>query len=256
MHDILKYLITLPILALPAIAGVQKPAFAGTVTPAAALELLAESSAADRKCKFLVPGDSDELASYLARAEVAAAERMSLSTAQASIATGKARGTASACGETDRAAVGSTLSAAREAMAAVESGRVRDEPEDEPRAAAAEPAPKIFKKHVANLEPVKRLPPRALRRDAKALTVTGSMRRYAVEAAAYYADRKCRMLSQAQAKTFWNGIVGRHKAALAAHGKRAVAAVLAEAESSASGWNCGERTALAIKQGLDSVAER
>lgn len=70
-----QFLITLPILALPLASLGVKPALAETVGLERALELLAKSVVVDNRCNVLTVSERDELSNYVARAEVAAAEK-------------------------------------------------------------------------------------------------------------------------------------------------------------------------------------
>ena len=257
MRTIFNYVITLPLLAMPVSTLALKPAGAETVGPVAALELLAQSKAADARCHILFPNERDELSGYLARAEIAAAERMSVGVAQAAIASGKARGASSLCDTRAAVQMRATLEAAREATsgsAEPETAVASSEPPAVQRAIADPPVRKI--KPVAEAQPRKRLFSFKAEKQAVALPVKGSLQRYAREAAAYYADRKCRHLSSKAATSFWNGVVIRHRAAVAVHGSNAVAAVLANAQVQANSWGCGRQVNAAIGDGYASSQQR
>ena len=87
----LRFFLTLPLLSLP-LWGLSPEA---ALTQMDALRLLAKSRAADGKCKILPAGEAEELGLYLARAEVAAATRNSVSEIQSSA--GKALGDTATC---------------------------------------------------------------------------------------------------------------------------------------------------------------
>ena len=97
MLRLTKFFFTLPLLSLP-LWGLSPHVQAEAVlTQMDALRLLAKSRAADGKCKILPAGEAEELGRYLARAEVAAATRNSVSEIQSSV--GKALGDTATCSE-------------------------------------------------------------------------------------------------------------------------------------------------------------
>ena len=247
MRTIFNYLITLPLLAMPVLTLALKPVGAETVGPVAALELLARGKAADARCHILFPNERDELSGYLARAEIAAAERMSVGVAQAAIASGKAAGASSLCDTHAAVQLRATLEAAREATSGT----------TEPDADLASTEPPARKtKPIVEAQPRKRLFSFKPEKQAVALPVKGALQRYAREAAAYYADRKCRHLSSKAANAFWSSIVIRHRAAVAAHGSNAVAAVLSNAQAQANNWGCGRQANAAIGDGYASIRQQ
>ncbi|MEQ1524658.1 MAG: hypothetical protein ABL936_25650, partial [Aestuariivirga sp.] len=111
-----QFLITLPLLALPLAALAPKPALAETVGFERALELLAKSVVVDNKCNVLTVSERDELSNYVARAEVAAAERTTLVVTRSALSAGQSQGRAETCGEEASQEVKETLTAAREAI--------------------------------------------------------------------------------------------------------------------------------------------
>jgi hypothetical protein len=126
-----QFLITLPILALPFSALVSKPVLAETVGFERALELLAKSVVVDSKCNVLTMSERDELSNYVAKAEVAAAEKTTVDVTRSALSAGQSQGRAETCGEEASQEVKETLTAAREAINAAEPAR-----------AAATPAPR------------------------------------------------------------------------------------------------------------------
>ena len=111
-----QFLITLPILALPLTALATKPALAETVGIERALELLAKSAVVDNKCNVLTVSERDELSTYVAKAEVAAAEKTTLDVTRSALSAGKKQGQAATCGTEASYEVKQTLVAAREAI--------------------------------------------------------------------------------------------------------------------------------------------
>jgi hypothetical protein len=126
-----QFIITLPLLALPLATLASKPALAETVGIERALELLAKSVVVDNKCNVLTMSERDELSTYVARAEVAAAEKTTVAVTRSALSAGQSQGRAEICGEEASQEVKETLTAARDAINAAE-----------PIRAAATPAPK------------------------------------------------------------------------------------------------------------------
>jgi hypothetical protein len=233
MRSLAPYLVTLPLLVTPACEIWIKPAFAQSVSAEEALTLLARGNAADAKCHHLSAGEHQELADYLAKAEVAETGRSSSAEAQSIIATGRAEGRESLCGEESRAEVAATLEAARQAMA-----------DGESRGAAvadAQPAAPAAKAPENKVAPV------------KTPTARADLASYGAAAMAYYVERRCGHLSPSDARAFWNLIVTRHNAALKAFGKRAVAAALQTAEATAGERSCGIQTAALVDAAFKSI---
>src|SRR5580765_2805536 len=98
MRKFSQFLITLPILALPIATLGVKPALAETVGFERALELLAKSVVVDNKCSVLTMSERDELSSYVAKAEVAAAERTTVDVTRSALSAGQSQGQAETCG--------------------------------------------------------------------------------------------------------------------------------------------------------------
>jgi hypothetical protein len=221
MRSLAPYLVTLPLLASPAAPLWIKPVMAETVSAEQALTLLAKSNAADAKCRHLSSSERQELADYLARAEVAETSRSSSAKAQAIIERGRADGRESLCGEESRAEVDATLTAARDA---IDHGPPRRQVAERPAVKEKVAAPKVSR-----------------------VRTTGKLANYGDAAMAYYIERRCNHLSPRQARAFWDRIVAQHAHALKTNGKRAVAAALKTAEARASRKSCGMRTAALVK---------
>lgn len=211
-----KFLITLPLVALP-LSGFAGNAAAEAVTQLDALRLLAQSHAADRKCKTLPAAEADELNSYLARAEVAAASRNSVSEVRSTIALGKSLGDTASCTAATNDEIGATLTAARQAIAAATRPPAASESAGEE--AVAGPAP---------------------RRAAAVpeMRTRNSLAAYGRQAFAYYVERRCEYLSRRDVRAFWTAIVREHREALGAYGGPAVARTLRRARAQADGIGC------------------
>jgi hypothetical protein len=224
MRSLAPYLVTFPLLMAPMGEAWINPVLAQSMSAEQALEFLARSAAADAKCHHLDAGDRQELADYLARAEIAETGRSSPAEAKSIIATGREAGRDSLCGADSRAEVEATLAAAREAM---QRGEARD---------VAEPDP-VPAQPVAD--------PRMVARSTPLPAKTG-LARYGEDAMAYYVERRCGHLTGAEARDFWNLVVAQHNAALKAHRGRQVAVVLASAEANAGRQSCGRRSAALV----------
>jgi hypothetical protein len=217
MLRVTKLIITLPLLTLP-LCALAPTAEAEDVTQLDALRLLAQSQATHGKCTILSAGDADELNSYLARAEIAAANRHSVSEVRSTISLGKTLGKTASCSDRTTAEVGAVLSAARQAMAA-----------------AARPQQGVDEDtaEIRNENPVTRPRERKPERQRR-LTLAA----YGRQAFAYYVERRCGYLSRRDIRAFWTEIVREHKAALSAFGGAAVARTLHRARAEAGGMSC------------------
>src|SRR5262245_16654177 len=88
------------LIALTLFAGLAmplKPALAETLSGIEALEILAKGEAANAKCKILSEPEQSELSGYAARAEIAAARRITPEEAQSAIRSGTIEGQAATC---------------------------------------------------------------------------------------------------------------------------------------------------------------
>ena len=216
MKRLTKFFITLPVLSLP-LWGLSPPVQAEAVlTQMDALRLLAKTRAADGKCNILPAGEAEELGLYLARAEVAAATRNSVSEIQSTISLGKVLGDTAPCSEATSGEVGATLAAAREAMA-----MARQKPGVEENLAEDNPVARRTARRVEE--------PR------------GRLADYGRQAFAYYVERRCEFLSRRDIRAFWVAIIREHRAALSAYGRPAVNSTLRRAEARASEMECGAK---------------
>ena len=219
-----RLLISLPLIAAPAIALMPHPGSAA-MQPIEALEQLAKSRTAEARCRTLDQRERDELAGYLARAEVAVTRTAPLSDVQGSLTAGRMAGEAVPCSDAVRNEITATLAAARRAMAAVE----------------ARPATRIFEPKAAGTA-----------RNLGNTSAQGStmprdnLARYGRQAKAYYVERRCTHLSGHKTRNFYDLIVRRHQAAVQAYGGPAVGIVLRRAEAEAADIRCaGSRSLVA-----------
>lgn len=242
MRRLAQIMITLPLAVVP-MSMLAHPAHSETLSPAEAVQLLAMSKAADSRCHYLAIDDHEELAGYVARGEIAAAERQGVEAARTAVDTGRRKGESALCGPDSRSAVEATLMAAREAMAAVElRSTVQEDTGSPPQAQPAKP-----EDQVAGAAQT--------RKARKTIPVTASpMGDYGQQAMAYYVERRCAHLSQGDANRFWRRIVARHKLALARSGSAAVRSALRQAEAMAAAKRCGSQTAQLVRQGFAAVS--
>lgn len=217
------FLITLPLLALPLAALGAKPALAETVGLERALELLAKSVVVDRKCNVLTVSERDELSSYVAKAEVAAAEKTTVSVTRSALSAGQSQGRAVTCGAGASQEVKETLTAAREAINAAEQN---DGPAAEPARTVSTPAPR------------------------------GGLSVYGRIIETYYLERRCTFLSRRKMNSFYKAVVRSHRAAISEFGKSAVSKVMKSAEARSNYQRCNGVGEARVKAGYAEVASR
>ncbi|MBI2719521.1 MAG: hypothetical protein HYX36_12295 [Rhizobiales bacterium] len=206
-------------------AGTAVPqAYAEVVAAEQALTILARVETAGSRCNFLSNSLRAELARYLARAEIAAAERMPAATRRSALAAGRAEGRALPCDATSRAEVSETLSAARVAVRAADRGSVTKE------------------QAVASYAP-----PRGN---------VGELGYYGDAVKAYYLERKCRHLSASQDRRYWQAIGRIHRKTVAGNGSAAVAALMRRAEAVANSMSCGSDSLAMVQAGFAAAARR
>jgi len=233
MLRLTKFFITLPLLSLPLSGIASKVQAEELMGQMDALRLLAKSRAADSKCKVLAAGDADELNSYVARAEVAATARYSVSEVQSTISVGRALGNTATCSDATTGEINATLAAARQAMAAVQQAKTNVAAEDQ-----AMPQQTVQRREVRQPETLRRV----------------SLAGYGRQAFAYYVERRCEYLSRRDIRAFWVAIVREHKAALAAFGGPAVAGALRRARNQAEAIDCGARGRQLVRAEYTNIA--
>jgi hypothetical protein len=217
-----QFLITLPLLALPLAAMASKPVLAGTVGFERALELLAKSVVVDNKCNVLTVSERDELSNYVAKAEVAAAERATIAVTRSALAAGQSQGRAETCGEEASQEVKATLTAARDAINAAEQD---DGSAFEPPRTAATP-----------------------------VSPRGGLSAYDRIIETYYLERRCTFLSRRKMNSFYKAVVRTHRAAISEFGKPAVSKVMKSAEARSNYQRCNGEGEARVKAGFAAVA--
>ena len=220
-----QFLITLPILALPLTALATKPALAESVGIERALELLAKSAVVDNKCNVLTVSERDELSTYVAKAEVAAAEKTTLGVTRSALSAGKKQGQAATCGNEASYEVKQTLVAAREAINAA--AQEESEP-SQPVAAVRAPAP-AAKNTLSAFEEV-------------------------IEV--YFLERRCTYLSKRKINLFYKAVVRNHSVAVSEFGRPAVSRVMKAAEARSNYQSCNGVGKARVKKGFAQVASR
>ena len=218
-----QFLITLPVLALPLAALATKPALAETVGMERALELLAKSTVVDNKCNVLTMSERDELSTYVAKAEIVAAEKTTLEITRSALSAGRKQGQAASCGTEASNEVTQTLVAAREAINA---------------AAQEESSP--AEQTVAIQTPASK----------------GSLSTYGRVIEAYFLERRCTYLSKPKINSFYRAIVKGHFAMVSEFGKPAVSSVMRTAEARAKVQSCDGSGEVRVKAGFAEIASR
>lgn len=218
-----QFLITLPLLALPLAALAPKPALAETVGFQRALELLAKSVVVDNKCNVLTVSERDELSNYVAKAEVAAAERTTVNVTRSALSAGQSQGRAEACGEEASQEVKETLTAARDAINAAEQDHG---PASEPARNVATPAPR------------------------------GGLSVYGRIIETYYLERRCTFLSRRKMNSFYKAVVRSHHTAISEFGRSAVSKIMKSAEARSNYQRCNGAGEARVKAGFAEVASR
>ena len=220
----LPLLISLPLFALPLVSSAQL-AHAQDFSPAQATEQLARASAVDGKCRYLTDADREELADYVAKAEVVVARADGVETASSAVRTGKLAGEQGNCAPESEQLVKETLDAGGRAMQA---------------AMAQAPAKQAKRQENRNQAQILG----AMGDDQQTQSLTdparsgNSLARYRNEATAYYLELRCRSLSNRQGRDFWKRIVARHEAMITAYGPASVVRARVEAERLAQRRSC------------------
>jgi hypothetical protein len=220
-----QILITLPLMVLPLALAAPKPGFAETVGMERALELLAKSKVVDSRCQVLSVSERDELSSYVARAEVAAAEKTTLEMARSALKAGTNQGQSASCGAEASQEVRDTLAAAREAIRSAEKTT---------RTALAEE------------------PPQAIRTG----TPKASLSAYNRIIETYFVERRCAYLSQRKMNAFYKAVVKDHRAVISEFGKAAVSKVMKSAEARSNYQSCNGAGEARVKAGFAEIASR
>ena len=238
MRNLYRMLISLPIAALPLLASGPHVSAAPAMRPSDAVRLLAESNTADARCHVLAPADHQQLADYVARAEVAAAQLDGVARTRSALAAGKASGTTMACNARTMIVVAATLSAARRAEKQLGPQIAALEKKAKAQKVVRSQTASQNKVHVASMQ----VPPANDQGNPfSSLNGSGSaLDLYTRHAAAYYIERHCRFLASNNTMAFWKAIVARHNAMIARFGGAAVTEAKAKAADYGSAACDGE----------------
>jgi hypothetical protein len=218
-----QFLITLPLFALPLATLASKPALAETVGFERALELLAKSVVVDSKCNVLTVSEREELSTYVAKAEVAAAEKTTVDVTRSALSAGQSQGRAETCGAEARQEVKATLIAARDA---INSADQDDGSASEPIRTVAMPAPR------------------------------GGLSAYGRIIETYYLERRCAFLSRRKMNSFYRAVVRSHQAVISEFGRSAVSKIMKSAEARSNYQSCNGVGEARVKAGFAEVASR
>jgi hypothetical protein len=236
MAKFLNKLITLPVIIVPVAMLGLKPAAAEMVSPSQALQIMAKSEAASGKCGVLMRSERTELKQYIARAEIAAAQRMGPEEANATVMSGRAAGKAVSCTAESTAEIYEALNAARVAVAQVDGGR---------RAKPSQFGKTRSVRLSNSAQPV-------IERQAAA--PRGSLGRFQKVSTAYFIEKRCRFLPNSRAHNFWQSVLGAQSEAMAANSRRQVNAVLKQARAMAARTACDSRAARLVRSAYASLA--
>ncbi len=237
MKKLKGLVVSLPLLVVPLGLMMSGAAKAETINvgPSGAVKLLSQSASVNGKCNYLSASNHNELNSYLAKAEIAAASMDGTQEARSARKQGARLGKQMACSADSKELVVATLDAARRAMRAALAQKG-----SQTRKVARRPAPYVEKK--VRIDP---LLPRAT-----IVVKRGSLTRYRKVTAAYYLERRCQHLSRTNAVRFWKRIVSRHNAVLSKYSTAQVAKAKRDAERAANAQGaCGARTAQIVRAG-------
>ena len=236
MHSFAR-LISLPLL----LGTMNAVAFAETVTPEQATELLAKSQTMDSKCSFLNSVQHSELSNLVARAEIALATQQSVAIASAALARGKALGKEASCVDSESAEVSGILAAAKTAslqapkpvaqMAAVEPQPVAAL--EQPADPVAEPAMVVETKMHLLPQQVKKVAVKPLKP-----TVAAGLGSYASLTQRYYLQRRCGTMGSHAINALYQNVVATHQRTLQAFGVASTAAAMRRAEALAAQQTC------------------
>lgn len=242
MRSAMGLIISLPLLVAPWAAGlsVSGSAQAAQMGPTDVVHLLSKSKTVNGKCRHVTSAEHEELGDYLAKAEIAAANRQGSDAASAAVKSGAAKGKTMECGEESKAMVNGTLDAARRAMAAAKAS-------DRKRARKKK---RVVSSRQSSSSSRGTLIPN---RDYRVGQGRG-LERYSHQASAYYVEHRCRHLNQHQAVRFWKRIVSNHQQLIASHGPGKVARAKSRAIALANkAGRCGTRTAMYVRDGYSDT---
>jgi len=237
MAKLLNMLIAIPVIIMPVAMIAAQPATAEMVSPGEALQIMAKSEAASVKCGVLMGSERNELKQYIARAEIAAAQRMGPAEANATVLSGRAAGKAVSCNGAAAAEIYEALNAARIAVAQADGGR------------RAKPSlfPKSRSVRLSNSTA-----PVTLEREP--VRSRGSLGRFQQISTAYFIEKRCRFLPYSRARNFWQSVLGAQSEAMAANNRNQVNAALKQARATAARTACDAKAARLVRSAYASLA--
>jgi hypothetical protein len=207
-----------------------------------AAKLLAKSQAADTKCHYLSSADHGDLASLVARAEVALAGQTDIAKTKRTMAVGREQGRSAKCDPAQAKDIADIIAAARAAS------------QNTPQITAAAPEPQA-NVAVANSAPSSTVQPKPVVTPANPAApvvartkqtspvskphVSGGLEIYASMTERYYKARRCNSMSRWAMNSFYHQVVSTHYAMVKNYGVRAVADVMHQSESTANRQVCG-----------------
>jgi hypothetical protein len=249
MGSLPRILISLPLIVMPLLAATPHASASQAMRPSNAVRLLAKSRTVDARCQYLVGPDHQQLADYVARAEVASAQLDGVAATKSALAAGNSEGKTMACDAGSKAMVSAVLTAARRAekslgpqLAALEKkarANQRSRPQSQPRK----------KTRVVAMQP----PPADGSGNLSGLSGSnGGLDLYTRHAAAYYIERRCGFLASRDTMAFWKLIVARHKDMIARFGGGAVTVAKARAED-AGAAACGSQSQVFVRSAWNDI---
>jgi hypothetical protein len=254
--------ISLPLLFCASQLTPFSSAFAAPMNAAEATELLAKSHAIDTKCSVLASEQSQDLKDFVARAEISLAEKVSVSKARKTIASGKTAGKAAICDDAAKKLVNDVLAAATAAATAPIEDATTSQPEakeaalpvstpvldkkaEEKVVAIVEPEPAPTVTPVKKAKVAKIVRPLAPAKVAnvvklvKPATPIKGLGKYASVAEQYYVATRCGGMSRGKINALYKSVLSNHQQAVANNRPQAVRAMLQAAEARAGARSCG-----------------
>ncbi len=184
-----------------------------------ATELLARAQAVQQKCKFLNASQTEELSSFVARAEIAMVSKSSTKYAKSIIANGRALGKKAACSDLERTDAIDIINAARQATSGIKQASAKP-------IQVEKPEPVIVK--------VKKSTPEPRQKPAR----TDGLAQYAQLTKRYYLARRCNAMSYNAISSLYRNVVVTHRNVVANFGVPAVRNIMQQSEQRANQSSC------------------
>ena len=256
-----------------ALIAVSSSALAQTTPAEQAAEMLARIQSIDMKCGYLDAADKDALSNLVARAELALANREPVAATKETMQRGHAAGLAASCSASEKHAVITVLSAARQASApqparssttlalpappiaadaapalppvdasvAMPKDKISAQPKS--KIATQEPVAPLLP-HIQPIEPhqvagdhVKISKATAVKKVKPATVTSGGLQNYAKMTEAYYLILRCSG-DRIHTSDLYATIVAAHSNLMQSHAAKEVSAALRRAKAEAGGQNC------------------